>query len=150
MLEQPIDKTSEAIADLPRRRFSTHVAWTLLARILMTVNSVAAGIIVARWLGAEWFGQLAVINVAVSTIVQLASAGLPSANTYFIAQDKSRYASASLNSFIFALTTGSILALGLTELSLWRPDWFGFIPPRLIGIAAISIPFQLITLVGLN
>src|SRR5436305_836991 len=150
MLEQPIDKASEAIADPPRRRFSVHVAWTLLARILMTVNSVAAGIIVARWLGAEGFGQLAVINVAVSTIVQLSSAGLPSANTYFIAQDKSRYAAAAINSFLFALMTGSILALGLTGLAMWRPDWFGYIPPRLIGIAAISIPFQLITLVGLN
>lgn len=116
----------------------------------MTVNSVAAGIIVARWLGAEGFGQLAVINVAVSTIVQLASAGLPSANTYFIAQDRSRYAAAAVNSFGFALVTGGALALGLTGLSLWRPDWFGFIPPRLMGVAAVSIPFQLVTLVGLN
>jgi O-antigen/teichoic acid export membrane protein len=150
MLEQPIDKTSEATASSSRRRFSVHVAWTLVARILMTVNSVAAGIIVARWLGAEGFGQLAVINVAVSTIVQLASAGLPSANTYFIAQDKSRYKAAAINSFLFALIVGGILALALTGLSLWRSDWFGFIPPRLIGIAAVSIPFQLVTLVGLN
>jgi O-antigen/teichoic acid export membrane protein len=156
-LNQQTEKATIIAEDSPRlcvsaspRRFSVHVAWTLLARILMTVNSVAAGIIVARWLGAEGFGQLAVINVAISTIVQLSSAGLPSANTYFIAQDKSRYAAAAINSFIFALMTGSILALGLTGLAMWRPDWFGFIPPRLIGIAAISIPFQLITLVGLN
>ncbi|HEX8890217.1 MAG TPA: oligosaccharide flippase family protein, partial [Pyrinomonadaceae bacterium] len=156
-LNQQPEKATAIAEDSPRlrvsaspRRFSVHVAWTLLARILMTVNSVAAGIIVARWLGAEGFGQLAVINVAVSTIVQLASAGLPSANTYFIAQDKSRYSAAAINSFLFALIVGSILALLLTSLSLWRPDWFGFIPPRLIGIAAVSIPFQLVTLVGLN
>lgn len=133
-----------------RRRFSVHVAWTLTARILMTINSVAAGIIVARWLGAEGVGQLAVINVAVATIVQLSSAGLPSANTYFIAQDKRHLAAAAINSLIFALIIGGLLALGLTWLAMWRPGWFGFIPPRLIGIAAISIPFQLITLIGLN
>ncbi|PYS47462.1 MAG: hypothetical protein DMF68_15915, partial [Acidobacteria bacterium] len=150
MLEQPIDKPSTVIADSSRRHFSVHVAWTFMARVLMTINSVAAGIIIARWLGAEGLGQLAVINVAISTVVQLSSAGLPSANTYFIAQDKSRYASVATNSFIFALATGGLLALSLTWLSFLRPDWFGFIPPRLIGVAAISIPFQLITLVGLN
>src|SRR5205085_10159853 len=127
-----------------------HVAWTFLARVLMTINSVAAGVIIARWLGAEGLGQLAVINVAVATVVQLSSAGLPSANTYFIAQDKSRYASVAMNSIIFSLAAGGLLALGLAWLSTLRPDWFGFIPPRLISVAAISIPFQLITLVGLN
>jgi O-antigen/teichoic acid export membrane protein len=154
MSEQPGDGTPAAAADAAvvqsRRRFSVHVAWTLLTRVLMTINSVVAGIIVARWLGAEGLGQLTVINVAVATIVQLGSAGLPSANTYFIAQDKSRYLPAALNSFIFALIIGGLFALGLTALAGWRPGWFGFIPPRLIGVAAISIPFQLLTLVGLN
>jgi O-antigen/teichoic acid export membrane protein len=152
MLEQPVDEANAAAAAVvsSRRRFSMHVAWTVAARLLMTVNSVAAGIIVARWLGAEGLGQLTVINVAVATIIQLGSAGLPSANTYFIAQDRSRFFPAALNSFIFALIVGGLLALGLTALGLWRPGWFGFIPPRLIGVAAISIPFQLATLIGLN
>jgi O-antigen/teichoic acid export membrane protein len=149
MLEQPVDETS-AVAASSRRRFSMHVAWTLLARVLMTINSVVAGVIVARWLGAEGFGQLIVINTAVATIVQLGSAGLPSANTYFIAQDKTRLVPASVNSLIFALIGGSLLALALTGLAWWRPALFGFIPPRLLGLAAISIPFQLVTLIGLN
>lgn len=150
MLEQSADETSAPGSASKGGRFSVHVAWTLLTRVLMTINSVAAGIIVARLLGAEGLGQLTVINVAVATIVQLGSAGLPSANTYFIAQDKSRYASASLNSFIFALVAGSLLALGLAGLAWWRPGWFGFIEPGLIGVAALSIPFQLLVLVGLN
>src|SRR2546430_1116111 len=150
MLEQPIDKPSTVIADSPRRRFSVHVAWTLTARVLMTINSVAAGIIVARWLKADGLGQLNVINVAVATVVQLSSAGLPSANTYFIAQDKSRLAPVAVNSIIFVVLVGGLLALCLTGAAVWRPGWFGFISPRLIGIASISIPFQLITLVGLN
>jgi O-antigen/teichoic acid export membrane protein len=150
MLEQPSTEAAAAPAISSRSGFSVQVAWTLVARILMTVNSIAAGVIVARWLGAEGVGQLLVINTAIATIVQLGSAGLPSANTYFIAQDKTRLAAASVNSLIFALIVGSLLALSLTGVAMWRPNWFGFIPPRLIAIAAISIPFQLVTLIGLN
>jgi O-antigen/teichoic acid export membrane protein len=130
--------------------FSLHVAWTFAARLLMIFNSVVAGIIVARWLGAGGVGQLAVINVAVATIVQLGSFGLPSSNTYFIAQDQARFRSAAINSLIFALVAGSLLALGLSVLASLRRDWFGFVPPDLIRIASISIPFQLIALIGLN
>src|SRR6266567_4472296 len=132
MLEQPLDQAAATVVS-SRRRFSIQVAWTFIARILMTINSVAA-----------------VINVAVGTIVQLSSAGLPSANTYFIAQERRYLAPAAINSLLFALIVGGLLAFGLTSLAAWRPGWFGFIPPRLIGIAAISIPFQLVTLIGLN
>src|SRR5215813_7274263 len=124
-------------------RFSTHVAWTLATRLLMIVNSVVAGVIVARWLGANGVGELAVINVAVSTIVQLGSFGLPSSNTYFIAQDHAHFRTAAVNSLIFALGVGALLALGLSAVASLRPDWFGFVPPELIHVAAVSIPFQL-------
>jgi O-antigen/teichoic acid export membrane protein len=116
----------------------------------MVGNSVVAGIIVARWLGAEGLGQLAVINVAVGTLVQLTSLGLPSANTYFIAQDKRQLRAAAMNSLVFALLIGALLALVLTGVAKWRSEWFGFIPPKLIAIAAISLPFQLLTFIGLN
>lgn len=130
--------------------FSKKVTATLATRVLMIGNSVVAGIIVAWWLGAEGVGQLAVINVTIATVVQLGSFGLPSANTYFIAQDQERIRAAAINSLLFALATGTILALTLTVLASIRPDLFGFVPPELIRIAAISIPFQLITLIGLN
>jgi len=116
----------------------------------MVGNSVVAGIIVARWLGAEGLGQLAVINVAVATLVQLASLGLPSANTYFIAQDNRQLRAAATNSLVFALLIGTLLALVLTGVAKWRPEWFSFISPKLIAIAAISLPFQLLTFIGLN
>ncbi|MEP6920914.1 MAG: flippase [bacterium] len=144
----PPPRISDSDPSAPR--FSTQIAWTFGVRLLMTVNSVVAGVIVARWLGAEGLGQLAVINVSVATIVQLASIGLPSANTYFIAQDSRHLAAAAINSLLFSLIVGCLLALGLTGLAVWRPDWFGSISPRLIGVAAVSIPFQLLTLIGLN
>src|SRR5215213_3140559 len=130
--------------------FAAHIGWTFATRLLMIFNSVVAGIIVARWLGAGGVGQLAVINVAVASIVQAGSFGLPSSNTYFIAQDQAHFRAAAINSLIFGLGTGAILALALTAIASFRPDWFGFVSPDLIRIAAISIPFQLITLIGLN
>ena len=132
------------------RNLWTQISWTFATRLLMIFNSVVAGIIVARWLGAKGVGELAVINVAVATVVQLGSFGLPSSNTYFIAQDQERFRSAAINSLIFALLVGSLLALALSATGTFRPDWFGFVSPELIRIAAISIPFQLITLIGLN
>lgn len=128
----------------------TQIGWTFATRLLMIFNSVVAGIIVARWLGAKGVGELAVINVAVATVVQLGGFGLPSSNTYFIAQDQERFRTAAINSLIFALLVGSVLALALSATGAFRPDWFGFVSPELISIAAISIPFQLITLIGLN
>ena len=132
------------------RRFSKDVVWTLATRLLMIVNSVAAGIIVAHWLGAKGVGELAVINVVVTTIVQLGSFGLPSSNTYFIAQDRAHFRAATINSLIFALTIGSILALALSLLASIRGDWFDTVPPNLIRIASVQIPFLLLTLIGVN
>jgi len=132
------------------RSVFTDVAWTFATRILMIVNSVVAGVIVAHWLGAKGVGELAVINVAVATIVQLGSLGLPSSNTYFIAQDPSRLRTAVVNSVFLALFLGGLLGVGLSSLAAARPDWFGFVSADLIRFAAASIPFQLITLIGLN
>lgn len=131
-------------------RLKTQVAWTFATRIFMSVNSVVAGVIIARWLGAKGLGQLAVINVAVATVVQIGSLGLPSANTYFIAQDPSRLRAAAVNSVAVALMLGGLLAVGLSSLAEVRPEWFGFVSADLVRVASASIPSQLITLIGLN
>ncbi len=116
----------------------------------MIANSVLAGIVVARWLGVEGVGQLAVINVSVTTLVQFGSLGFPSSNTYFISKDSEHFRAAALNSFVFALVAGSMLAVALAFTAQLRPDWFGSVSHDLFRIAAVSIPFQLLTLIGLN
>ena len=131
-------------------KFPLHIAGTFGVRLFMIANSVFAGIITARWLGVEGLGQLAVINVSVSTVVQLASLGLPSANTYFLAQDRRRFRTAATNSFVFALIIGTLLGVGLSGLASLKPSWFAFVSVDLIRVAAISIPFQLLTLIALN
>ncbi len=134
----------------PRRRFSTHVAWTFATRVVMIASSIGGSIIVAHLLGADGLGALAVLNVAVAVALQIGSAGLPSANTYFIARDKSCLAPACANALAFAIAAGCALALGVFALARFYPASFGDVPTGLIVIAAASIPFQLIILLGLN
>jgi O-antigen/teichoic acid export membrane protein len=157
-VDQPTEKASVItggsqrlrVAASRRRRFSTHVAWTLIARLVMLAGGMGASVIVARWLGVDGLGALAVINVTVAVALQLGSGGLPSSNTYFIAQNRRSLGSVWTNSLIFALAAGGVLALLVTALAMARPALFGHVPLRLLVAASVSIPFQLITLFGLN
>jgi O-antigen/teichoic acid export membrane protein len=116
----------------------------------MLASALGSSIIVARWLGAEGVGALAVISVTVALAVQLGCAGLPSANTYFIAQDRSKLPSVWSNALLFGLIAGSIIAAGLIVVARLRPALLGQVSVSLITVAALSIPFQLVTLLGQN
>lgn len=132
------------------RRFSTNVVFTLGTRLLMLASGVGASIVVARWLGAEGVGTLAVLNVTVALAVQLACAGLPATNTYFISKDRRRLAPVWTNALLFGLVAGAALIVLIILLARLRPSLFGQMPIAWVTIAMISIPFQLITLLGLN
>lgn len=144
------DVYTDAYTGAPRRRFSTHLAWTLTSRLLMLAGGLLAGVIVARVLGAEGLGTLTVINVTVALSLQLGCAGLPSANTYFISRDRRELAPVWANALLFGFVAGSVLAALVACLAYLRPTLFGNVPLRLILIAAASIPFQLVTFLGLN
>ncbi len=95
-------------------------------------------------------GALAVLNASVALAIQIGNAGLPSTNTYFIALDRRNLAAASVNSLLFALIIGSLLALGMIALAASRAKLFGDVPLPLVAVAAVGIPFQLTTLLGAN
>ncbi len=130
--------------------FAGGVALTFATRLLMLVGSLGASVIVGRWLGPEGLGALAVLNVTVALAVQIGSAGLPSANTYFLSRDRKRFGPAWANTIIFAFVWGALLLLFVVALARLNPALFGSVPTNLVVIAAISIPFQLLTLLGLN
>jgi len=145
------------------RGFSFQVATTLAVRLVMGANSVVTGVLVARWLGAKELGALAVLNVTVAYAVQIASLGLVHANTYFIAQDLAprrgrsdadpachRLAPLLTNSFFFAILSGSLVALLTVLFGRAVPALFEDIPNSLLAIAAAAVPFQLISVMGLN
>ena len=116
----------------------------------MLASILGASIIVGRWLGPEGLGALAVLSVTVALALQISSAGLPSANTYFIARDRKRLGPVWANSLVFGLAAGTVLALVVLALAAIDPSLLGRVPFNLIALAALSIPFQLLTLLGLN
>jgi O-antigen/teichoic acid export membrane protein len=130
--------------------FARGVALTSATRLLMLASVLGASIIVGRWLGPEGLGALAVLNVTVALALQIGSAGLPSANTYFIAQDRKRLGPVWANALMFGFAAGSVLALAVLALARIDPLLLGRVPFRLIALAALAIPFQLLTLLGLN
>lgn len=144
------DRKTDHQTSAPPRRFLTNIAFTLGTRLLMLASGLATSIIVARWLGAEGIGALAVLNVTVALAVQIACAGLPAANTYFISQDRRLVKPVWTNALLFGLVTGTALTLVIILSARFRHSLFGQVPTSLVTIAAISIPFQLVSLLGLN
>jgi O-antigen/teichoic acid export membrane protein len=116
----------------------------------MLVGVFGSGIIIARWLGPDGFGVYAVVNVTLALALQIGSAGLPSANTYFIARDRQTVGPVWGNAIAFALVIGSLLTTVVLALAWVRPSMFGGVSIRLLVIAAISIPFQLLFILNLN
>jgi O-antigen/teichoic acid export membrane protein len=130
--------------------FAASVTITFATRLLILVGSMGASIIVGRWLGPDGLGALAVLNVTVALALQFGSAGLPSATTYFIARDRQALGAAWANAIVFALVAGTFMAAAIVILAQNSPGIFRTVSPRLVTIAAISTPFQLLTLLGLN
>jgi O-antigen/teichoic acid export membrane protein len=130
--------------------FPKAVAVTFITRLVMLAGALGTSITVGRWLGAEGVGSLAVINVTIALGVQLGCFGLPSANTYFISRNRNDLARIWSNAFLFALVAGVLIAILIVVTARLRPTAFGQVTPWLITIAASSLPFQLISLLGLN
>jgi O-antigen/teichoic acid export membrane protein len=116
----------------------------------MLAGLIGSSVIVARWLGPEGLGALAVVNASVALSLQIGSAGLPSANTYFISRNRNCLGPVWADSIVFSLIGGSLLAAGIVLLAKMKPGLFGGVSANLLVIAALSIPFQLLSLLGLN
>jgi O-antigen/teichoic acid export membrane protein len=126
------------------------VAVTLVTRLVGLACVLGSSVIIARWLGPAGTGALALLNVTVALGLQLGSAGMPSATTYFIAKQPSILATAWTNGLMFSFAAGALITAGVVAIANLRPTIFNGVPPRLVTIVAISIPFQLVSLLGLN
>jgi O-antigen/teichoic acid export membrane protein len=108
----------------------------------MTGNSVIAGVLVARFLGAESLGKLAVLNVAIVIAIQLGGFGVANTNSYFTAGDRENVVPAAINGTLFVLVSGIICAFVIWTAS---PIFLPGIETDLVAIGVLSIPCQLVT-----
>ena len=130
--------------------FASGAALTIVTRLLMLLGGVGSSVIVARWLGPEGLGSLAVLNTTIVLALSIGSLGLTSANTYFIAKDRKTLAPVWANAIVFALSGGALVSVAVVALAKMNPTLFGGVSVDLILIAALSIPFQFLLSLGLN
>ncbi len=127
---------------LVRSTFARNVATTFLTQVVSLVIGVANAAIVARWLGPEGKGSLALALLIPSTLALFLSGGIPAANVYFVGSRRLSVAQVTQNATLLALVgvvAGLILtALGLATGLLQRlaPS----VPASLIVLATVGLP----------
>lgn len=126
------------------------VAVTFTTRLAILGCTIGSSVIIAHWLGPEGTGALAVLNVTVALALQLGSAGIPSATTFFVARDRALAAPIWADGLAFSAVAGTLIAVAVIAIANFRPALFNGVPGGLITIVAVTIPFQLVTLLGLN
>jgi O-antigen/teichoic acid export membrane protein len=129
-------------------RFFRQAAATYGTQLLMAVFGLASTIIVARALGPAGRGEYAVA-VAIGAIgVQLFNLGLPSANSYFVARDRTLLPSLLANALCASFLFGAAAALAVgVELLLWgRAPLHG----PLLWFSVLWIPVGLAYLLTVN
>jgi len=146
VMPQPADDAIPAVFG----SLASGIAVTFTTRLVILCCVIGSSVIVAHWLGPEGTGALAVLNVTVALALQLGSGGIPSATTYFVAKDRALATQIWANGLVFSVGAGALLALGVIAIANVRPALFNGVPVGLITVVAVSIPFQLVTLVGLN
>src|SRR5881394_4341067 len=99
---QPADEAMPAVFG----SLASGVAVTFTTRLVILCCVIGSSVIVAHWLGPEGTGTLAVLNVTVALALQLGSAGLPSATTYFVARDRSALAQIWTSGIMFSFAAG--------------------------------------------
>jgi O-antigen/teichoic acid export membrane protein len=137
------------MAESGARRFSRHVAWTLAAKVAIAGSSLLSGIIVARWLGSSGVGVVAALSVVTMIAITFGGLGLPSSTTFLVARDTTKAKLALINAVVFSLLSGALMSGVIIMLAALRPQLFGDVPPRLLTVAAVALPAQMLSYISL-
>lgn len=150
MINLSSSQTSEATQQAPLmgQTFARQAALMLVLRVLVGVSVIGSGLIVARWLGSAGLGILTTIQVIVLAAVRFGSFGLPAAGTYFIALNRQNLSPVVTNALLFGVLAGSLLCVSLIALAQAGIGILDDIPSLAITAAALSIPLQLLILLG--
>lgn len=128
--------------------FVRKVGETFGTRFFLIIVGTGTGIVIARALGPEGRGTLAVM-VSISTIgMQFGNLGLHAANTYHVAKDGSLLGTLLGNSLLAAAVLGGLVSVGiLSVLVLWPGA-----PLRsaLLALPLVAVPLGLAAMHGKN
>jgi O-antigen/teichoic acid export membrane protein len=131
-------------------RFSREVATTFTGRVLLVGLGVASSVLTARFLGPGGRGVLATLTAMAGIGLQLGNLGLHASNTFQVSRRPDLLAPIWANSLRTASALGLALAIAVLATGSIFPEILGTIRLPLLLPAALSIPFQLLVLFGLN
>jgi O-antigen/teichoic acid export membrane protein len=116
---------------------------TLGVRVFGVITTAVSGIIVARILGPEGKGILAILGTLTATIVQFGNLGLTSANVHFTARGREQIPRLAGISIWVALAAGGSLGILSLAAAVWWPKLLPGIPHTLLLLTVLSLPFLL-------
>ncbi len=121
------------------RRLRSDVFLMFGSKVVVTLMSIAASVVVARALGPSGRGVLAVALALTATLVQFGTFGFATANPYFAAKDPHRRAHVVANTIWLSAALGTALVLIGIALKLFAPS----------AVAGLNWPELLIALSGI-
>jgi len=126
--------------------FSQNVTSTFLVQILCLFLSIANAAIIARWLGPEGKGTLALILLVPGMLALFLSGGIGVANVYFAGSRRLDVPSLTANSVGFAIVA-TILGIGVVGgllITGWLETLVPGVPIWLVIIAMLGLPAGLL------
>ena len=108
----------------------------------MAANSVVAGVLIARYLGADSLGVYLVLATAIQILIQIGGCGLHMTINYLTAGQPEKLIPAGVNAIGFGVISGCICAGFLWIMS---PGLLPGVPADLTLVGLVVVPFQVVT-----
>jgi O-antigen/teichoic acid export membrane protein len=123
-----------------------HTSITVLSRWSGLVLDGLTSIVVARYIGPAGKGTLAVLGVIAGLAMQMGNLGLHAATAYFAAREAGALARIAWASLLLAPAIGVALAAVLWVVTSAFPALALNVPPLLLALTLLTLPFGLPTL----
>jgi O-antigen/teichoic acid export membrane protein len=135
----PVELTVPSNTDTPEVRIGRGSALTLAAQVVGLGTSFLVSVLVARTLGPQGKGMLAVIMQVPALLLVALDLGITTANVYFVSRGETKAGTAAANSAVMAVLFG---ALGAPIIYLLLTGPFAVAP----GIPALAVAFAIVIL----
>lgn len=135
------------IRGLLRGQFRQQVGATFLRQVIGLTLSIGSSAIIARWLGREGKGIVALASLLPGMLALFLSAGIGGANVYFAGSGRLSVASLSANSMAFAILgsiAATVVVVAVAVSGAMRRLVPG-VPIELVLVGMLSLPLGLVS-----
>lgn len=125
--------------------FLRGTAITVISRVAGLAFSIAASVVVARYVGPEGKGVLAVLGVVSGLAVQFGNLGLHASAVYFAARSLRDLPGVAANALWFGIGNGILISLGIFALSVLQPALLKDMPLLYLLMTLVAVPLLLVS-----